>query len=483
LNVIIGYQLTLIYSTIEGVTSKTKGFFAMLDHLYSKFIQSTFWNSLESIVYHVLLLSHHIALFHVLSYDQFGVIGTTFASIYLIITLADVGLHLSLPAVFKELSSHQVMARNVLFKQALASYIILSIFCMFIYYLPTLAWLPTTITPITLLLINSIIITEYTKKLARSVLQLAFFNRQIALIELITITSYIITIWSLYMIGVTLTLNSILAPMLITSVISTICLLIYVMQWYHQLPQLKGEPSDQSLLNNNMLRNRLFIYGNQLGATLFSSNFLVPLMASYTSISQAGIFKFISMIFHYISIILHAIFGISSSALFASSKDQNLDTKRILFSHSTGHLYHAMCSIGIFITINYKVLFSLSSLNTFEYSIFFAMLFVGIRIIENLLITYEKFYITEERSEFILFLNLLIMGITYIFTYTLPIVSSFLSFIILLITMRSIMLLIVGSYSFYMWKLRPLTTVHPLYFLSSLVVSLVFFIASHLITL
>ena len=448
---------------------------------YERFLKSIAWNSFESIIYHILLLGHHIALFRVLDYTQFGTIGTVFSSIYLIITLADIGLQLSLPPFFKRLCTNRSTAKSTLLIQSLPTYLLLCFFCMLIYHSPKIIWLPTTLTTTTLLLICGILFTEYSKKLARSILHLAFFNQQTALVELLTIVSYVGIVWSWHLLGLPLTLNAILVPMLVTSTISMMLLMLYVSKWYYQLPDSSEEISKS--INKNLLRSRMFTYGNQLGATLFSGNFLVPLMASYTGIGPAGIFKFVSMIFHYISIVLHAIFGTSSSALFASSKDEPLETKRILFSHSTGHLYHALCSIGIFIAINYKVLFSLGSLGTFEYGILFAMLFMAVRMVENLFITYEKFYITEERSELILFLNLLTMGLTYVFAYCIPIAASFLSLIMLLITMRFIMLLVLGIYSFYVWKLRPLTKFHPVYFFTSLVASLLFFVASRLIML
>ncbi len=448
--------------------------------VYRNFLQSIVWNSIESILYHVLLLGHHVALFRILNHYQFGLIGLTFSAIYLIIALADMGLQASLPPFFKRLHVSKAIAKRVLFIQCLPTYILLITLCSIIYYFPHLIWLPSTITSTMLALMCCIILTEYTKKLTRSLLHLAFFNKQTALIELVTITTYTGTIWGLYWWGIPLTLNAILIPMFITSTASCFLLLYYLAQWYKKLPNL---PSSYNQTNLSLFRSRLFTYGNQLGATLFSGNFLVPLMASYTSVGQAGVFKFISMIFHYISIVLHAIFGTSSSALFANSKNEPLDTKRTFFSNSTGHLYHAMCSIALFVTINYKTLFSLSSLGTFEYGIMFAILFMAIRMIENLLITYEKFYITEERAELLFFFNLFSMSIIYIIIYTTSIVSSFMSLATLLITMRLLTLLLISGYSFYIWKLKPLTKLHPFYFFSSLAVSLLFFMVSHLIVL
>ncbi len=448
--------------------------------VYKNFLQSIVWNSIESILYHVVLLGHHVALFRTLNHDQFGLVGIAFSAIYLIIALADMGLQASLPPFFKRLHISKDITKKILFIQCLPTYLFLITLCSVIYSFPHLIWLPSTITSTILALICCIILTEYTKKLIRSLLHLAFFNKQTALIELITITSYTGTIWGLYWWGIPLTLYSILIPMFVTSMASSLLLLYYLAQWYKELPNL---PSTHNQTNLSLFRSRIFTYGNQLGATLFSGNFLVPLMASYTSVGQAGVFKFISMIFHYISIVLHAIFGTSSSALFANSKNEPLDTKRNFFSDSTGHLYHAICSIALFVAINYKILFSLSSLGTFEYGIMFAILFIVVRMIENLLITYEKFYITEERAELLFFFNLFSMAVTYIIIYSTSIVSSFMSLATLLINMRLLTLLLITGYSFYIWKLKPLTKLHPFYFFSSLVVSLLFFMVSRLIVL
>ncbi|HEB41435.1 MAG TPA: hypothetical protein ENI08_00255 [Candidatus Dependentiae bacterium] len=96
--------------------------------------------------------------------------------------------------------------------------------------------------------------------------------------------------------------------------------------------------------------------------------------------------------------------------------------------------------------------------------------------IENFFTTYEQFYIMQERTGYLLFINGLTIFLLYgVYTYKVLFPLHLLLLIIFLIRLFS--LILTSMLSFFLWRLKPLGTIRPLYILSSLVISLIVWFA------
>lgn len=424
---------------------------------YKQFLSSLKWNSVEATYGQILLTIHQITLFKTIDSCTFGLMSVIFSTLYLTIHLLDFGLDVSLSPFFNEITATkktfkrfilvhiapQIMALCLV---AIVGYAIISAMPLYFTRLHTLSM------PLYALL-GALLISEGVKKIARTLLQLAFYTRLIAYTEIFFITSYISSFWLLYSIGIPVTLHLILAPMLLFSCISCFMLLLGVYVLYASLPA--PESQNNTPINNVLIaKTRALNYINQVSKSFFSGNFLIPFFALHFGLQQASVFKIISIICRCISIILNHTFGYSSEAYFSHIKKMSAQTKSDSFALITQKLYHTLLAIGILFFINHKKMFLLlhEPNNAVNWHAVYLFLFISFS--ENLFLTYERFLITEHRSDFLLFSNLMSLILLYAaLSFSGCYSESFL--FILIMAVRLVNFAALTIFAFYQWNITP----------------------------
>ena len=84
--------------------------------MFAQFLQAIAWNTISLFFYKSILLIHQIALFSAISQQTYGIIGTIFAAMYLLIGLTNFGFEYSLFPFFSEYSTTK-KAFSVIIKQ------------------------------------------------------------------------------------------------------------------------------------------------------------------------------------------------------------------------------------------------------------------------------------------------------------------------------------------------------------------------------
>jgi hypothetical protein len=281
-------------------------------------------------------------------------------------------------------------------------------------------------------------------------------------------------VWTAYWFAVPLTLIVLLAPMLFTSLTGSLIFAYKVYHLYKNLPESSPAPI-ATAVPWRIMKNRFFSYLTQLNHQFFSGNFLVPLFAVQFGFSQAGVLKLISHVVHTISTILNKTFGPAAFALLAHHKDMSLAQKRKAFYLATGYLHHALCFIFIFFFMNYKKLFLYSphaDLITPYWSLI--ILFIVIHFSEHFFMMYEKFYITEEKVEYIFVLNCFTTFLMYLILKQKVILAPS-TILMSIVLIRLISFIIIHTVSFYLWELVPNFTIKPLYLFASGIFSALIF--------
>jgi len=445
--------------------------------LYSTFSKSLRWSTIESLLYHAILLAHQLFLFNVTHYSIYGVIGIIFSSLYLLITITNFGLDLSISSLFLLFTKSKKAFKTLLMPQVIAQMVIYNLIAIVVYLSSSCVFpiLPTTLplksyidTPL-LIILGLLFISEGIKKTARTMLNLNFLNKTTALIELATIITYTSCVWLYYMVQATITLYAVFVPMLIVSWVSTIILYAFLYKLYCTLPN--APMHIDSSIHIRIIKNRCFTYLNQLNALLFSSNMLTSLCALYGGLQQAALFKFISSITHCLTSISQKIFYMPSEALLSFVKEQNHKTKQIAFSTITYAVSQVIYGISIFFIINYKKLLISS---TIENSII-NVLFLIISLTEILFITYTTWYITQEKTKNLCIFNIINLCI---FVWIIHYASYFslLDMLSVIIGARVVSFLLISLFSLYKWKLYPHISPQPLYIACSLIISFTFFL-------
>lgn len=430
--------------------------------LHIQFSHGLRWNSIESIIYYTLFAIHKVISRTVVDAPLYGTIGSLFALIYLTITITNFGLDLSIAPFFKSLTMNKVCFKKFLFRQLLiqsiiyciaAGIILFSLSCTFFSLKQTLLldW------PL-LFVIAMLIVIEGIKKSLRIILQLAFLTHITALVELFYIISYVTLFWTSYAIKQTVSLYIVFIPMLILSFISTVLLAIKVYRFYYTLtPTPTIHPS---LSWKKIGNNRAVNYSYQVTKVIFSSNFLIPFFAVTFGLSTAALLEFVTAFTQFITIIIQKIFGITGQALLSLVKQENLEEKREAFSLASKKLYPLLYVILFVVLIAYKPLCAVTFPHQTEDSSLIALLFFLLLFCENFMILYEKWFIIEEKTIYLILLN----GSLVMLFYGLPRIlhtTSVIALLLLLMTLRLGSYLLLAKASFYTWKIAvPLSINH-----------------------
>src|SRR5579885_1486724 len=327
--------------------------------LYKKYTRSLQWNTIEAIVYQTILVGHQLLLFSNIDRSMYGLMGTLFSSIYLILPLINGGLDGSLAPFFDNITQSKQSLRALLIPHYFPElFAVLALIGGWIIAKEQLISLVPTLSAAEGMVVVSIfciILSEGLKKTLRTLLQLAFLNHKTALIELMTLTSYTGIIWAAFLMGYSINLTLIFLPMALTSIFSTTLLAYSALQLYKELPD-NPHFSIEPGLTKRMIKSRIFMTIHYMSHVIFSSNFLIPLYALSSGLQTAGIFKLVSTCIYAITTIVYKIFGLTSEALLTQVRNLTQETRQEAFAAITQLLHQVVFSLLIFFIINYSML-------------------------------------------------------------------------------------------------------------------------------
>jgi hypothetical protein len=330
----------------------------------------------------------------------------------------------------------------------------------------------------TIIILGLITLFEGTKKNLKMILQVAFLSKQVALIEIFTIILYAALVWSWYAITQTVNLMTVMIPMLIISFIDILVLSHYTYQFYLQLPD--EESSNKSNIQwQRIIRIRLSNWLHQLSNMLYSSNFLVPFFSMTIGLANAGLFKLISSITYFITTIIHRVFGNASSAVLAHTKECSLEEKQVTFTAMTSTFNQILYGFLIFAAINYRKILTLNGVEDTHVNWAISYLFFFMNIIENFLIAYEKFIAAEEKTGYLVMINLTSIGLLSLIMWQASLLSL-LTTLLAFTLVRIIMLIIIGIVSWRHWAIQPGCMPNATSILSFITFSVAFFLMLHL---
>ena len=160
--------------------------------LYNRINNILWWHTGESIMYHGILLIHQSLLFTMAPPNMYGLIGSLFSALYLVVTIINAGLDATLSSLFTTYTKSKQLVWKFIGIQLLINYGI-SIAVIAIMY----TFWYSTISSFTILLaiILPIIILENIKKTTKTLLQLTFQLKVTVFGELGAVVSYVCLVW------------------------------------------------------------------------------------------------------------------------------------------------------------------------------------------------------------------------------------------------------------------------------------------------
>ena len=411
------------------------------------------WNAIESIIYYSIFVAHQFLLRSTMDSLSYGAVSSLFAILYLTIVVVNFGFDFSIAPFFSFFKKNQYTFKRFLLKQLLLQILVYTATGSIAFIVLSKGFIPIKNMPVfsrqLSCIISLLVITEAVKKSFRIILQLAFSSHITATIELFYIISYVTIVWGFFVLTGIMSFYTVFIPMLVLSTTTTIMLGCAVYRYYTTLPKQNAQTYNLSL--KQLIKNRVSNYGYQLSKTFLTSNFLIPFFAVTYGLSIAALLELVTATTQFFSVIIQKIFGISGQAVFAHAKHQTTEFKKDLFESTTQKLYPFLYTMVFFAIVVYKPLmaFKIPTVLHNEYAI--ALLFFLVLFSENFIIMYEKWFIIEEKTHYLIAVHVTLLTVFFAITHLFSLNSAIAVLIFLLIT-RGCMFFVIRYCTSRLWK-------------------------------
>lgn len=396
------------------------------------------YTGIESSLYQAILFSHQYMLYQYVGAQLYGYFGTLFSLIYLSSLYLNMGLDLTIASLFNQKHNDYLFIKNILLQALLNGIFGVIALCA----VGTIFHNYIDLTIAQLLICALIVISEMGKKTLKTILHLLFSHRFVAINELVCLSTYIIIVWTLLLSGYKASLLLIMIPLLITSLAGLTVYLYRILLWWMTLPAASDAQSIEKMIP---LRAQNYFY--QITHSLYSPNFIIPIIATQHSMELASLLKIMSMGIYAINSIIQHIFGITSTVLFSHIKQYEKKDKQLVLQTLQWYIIKIVAVVIAYSIFHYYLLCNGEHSEHFYIVYLFLLLICS----EHLMLAYEHFFIIEERTTFLSLSNTglwLLIIITKNTTY----VSSIFSLILMLVISRAIHFLVIYLYGHYYWN-------------------------------
>lgn len=456
-----------------------------------QFLHAIAWNTISVFLYKVLLQTHQACLFYVISKELFGISGTIFSSIYLLISLTNFGFDYSLFSFYARscISKQQFSFLIKQYALRLATIIIVATLCVaLILCPPTLLGIKAFIEKLSiglqsisseaysnkinqskaqlylLSLFVSIFITESIKRSLETLAQLSFLNKSITILEISTIVAYLSSVWCGYCLFGYINLYIIFIPMAIASFIEVILLFFRLHTFYVSLPDLHEATfpgNNTNMSHKSISYNQAINYFNQVAKALFSPNFFILILAYHLGFIKAGYIKLFTDTVILLYMLLNRSVGIPSGALLVrlSSNTHIKDMKDSFLSVTNTYIqFLYLLAATLVASLGPCILISSCSQPVLTINI---VIFTIAGFFEYLVITYEKLYLTQHASSILARINIVSVILLAI---TIPILSALPQSLLLLpiAAIRATTVIVIAIVAYKNWGLLPSFAMHKI---------------------
>lgn len=421
------------YNLAHGQLQNKQTDITLFDHCKQRFYHAIKWNTVEAVLYHALYFFHQLGLYALIATHDYGKYGSLLSFSFLCVPLLMGALDIALIAHIKQVTNSKDSFREFIKKHIIPQFLFMCLMPLLL-YVGVISQLTATINYLSFkecLLVGTFIALESCKKLLRRILQLLFYNKYTTAVEVASIALYMAIFWGAIFWGIKPSLFLVIIPFLLTSIPALIFFGIIFYHYYQTLP----EDSHNEPLPS-VFSTQLPAFANQISRSLFSSNLLIPLFVGWVGFTQAGIAALAKNITYTLTYFLHKICS-PVAAFLSDTKDLGEEKQKDAFLLSI-KIFFIVAFIGLFGLILYN---GTHHANLSFLTLFYMCFFFIVHLLEHLFTLYEKFFIAQNKGNFLLVCNI----VSSLLGFTLFTLLQSLNFIILIILVFSIrILLIIG---------------------------------------
>ncbi len=365
--------------------------------MYQKFIQAFTWNSSAAFMYKISLMIHQIAVYATISHELYGMQSSLFALVYTMIALTNFGFDETLVPFFSWYAASKENCKHLLQMYGVHCCMI-AIISIMLY--GAALYSNVQIDQPLLWIIITLFCTENSKKSLVAMAQLAFYHRQLAYIQVMTLISYFCMVWGYYAFYTTISLITLFLPLLIASTIELLYITLLMQQWYKKLPQ---STATSYIPFKGIFAQRCYNYSNQIIKAVYAPNSMTLFFAYALGFQQAATVKLYTTIITLVYTCITKTMGITSGAVLSSMNHLPLAQIRQFFRNITWYYTRSIGIMSIILSsiVGYAFIQGMLS-GTMALHIF---LFFTISLCEQICITYEQLLLSRHASKTIMIIN------------------------------------------------------------------------------
>lgn len=355
----------------------------------SQISQLVTWHFWSSIFFEGLKAGHQACLFILLPTQNYTTIGAIFSLIYLSAHLSGFeGGSALIPfasSIANSADRHKIVSRYLVIPQIIlqtmgAIAIHINLTSKFIAQSPATFSLYIT-------LLTAISVLEGLRMALRAFAHTIIDSRKIIPFETGITIAYFIFIWTGYLIGMPLTITSLLIPYLVMSITATSYLLNAIYHYPTRLPKMQNPILPTPYQN---IRLRISLTMLHLPRNLFSANLLVPFFA-HINVTTAGFIKLASSAAQAVRSIVKGTIGFSANAIFSIYISSRSQAFNMLWDYLITGATTTVIITGLMITPCFI-------LNIMQEEALIVMSFSIMCMLDYLFILYEHFFIVANTS-------------------------------------------------------------------------------------
>lgn len=233
----------------------------------------------------------------------------------------------------------------------------------------------------------------------------------------------------------------------------TVCMAWYIIQHTIQLPTTGPRESLFSIVWMHI--HRIYVGINEVAGTLYTGQFLTPLVAYSRGYAFASVFRLASSTAQWLVRQTQQIFVTTSSITLAHHKSRPIEERRRVFYTLTHYLHQIVYAVIFFVLINSRWLFVPDAVITFTplQALGIGFFLFALTVVDSFCAFYLRWYIVEEQAYSIAIFNLIsIAGMQLIaqlidFDDMLIIVAMF--------AFRALAFIMISAWSAYIWGIKP----------------------------
>ena len=439
-----------------------------------QYLSGLLWTLVDSVGSQTLVIAYHFFLRAYTGLEIHGAIGCLYSLLYLSTALANVGLDKSLAPFLELFTSSKKAFLIFLWTLGIQLFFIGTVSTLFVLnakylteHVPVLKSLTVHLSPLVLSTVAVAFFFENFRKTVRTFLQLSFYFRATAFIELFGICGSLCALPFLFYYG-SLTVETVFIVHALLCVAQTVFLCGVLFSFYQSLQNSVSESRVTLQLVTRMVKTRFNAWILHCLSQLYSGNFLVPLCVLKFGVSSASLLKVMTSIAYWIALLSKNVFGTTSNAVLAHLKSRSAQTQQEAFHYLSLVANQALYCLIIFLLINgQKILLAqVTDESPISWSLLYFMLLINF--FEGFFVLYEKWYILEEDAFIYVLLNAVSLGVLYLI---IPALLTAPAILAMILSIRIVTFLAILIVSFYRWKIWPPLKPQPLPIISAILVS------------